>query len=721
MRGYYGIMESESKKVQLNYKNIKHDLKIKFHSYIKTEFFEDCDNLENNSIALKIDEITNRVLFNLDKWMEDSIPKRYKEFVLTAIHEEKWTELIEAFKQEIVFGTSGIRGKLIVSLNDKISESDLQLLNENGFNSTILRGSNSINEITIMKNICGLLNFMSKKNMTKIVIGYDSRVSSKLFSRLIATIFIKNNFSVILFDESNTLPELSFAVTSFNADMGIEITASHNDKRYNGYKLIMNSGGPPSAHDREEITEEIFNNQASIPYELLSIDSQNKILNSKKLFLIKRSQLDKVSNNKFDKFYDKYLDQIEHLIFDKNIINKFSSELAIGYSALHGTGYYSVTKLFQKFGIENVKYISKMISPNPLFSLFNSKQILDPSDLDTAEVVINEFTNQYNFDEFKQLDILCYTDPDADRLGVLVKVPDQEKSIYGNWKLLKANDMWTLFLWYILEFILNNNDHKLSNLSNLFIVKNFVTTDALSYISKKYKIECIDGKVGFSDLTSIVRKKWNENKINIGMFEESCGFGIAGNQKTPLTKLHILEKDGLLSLAFIIEILSYAKSQNLTLLDLLDKIYLDDEVGFFVTHRKELPEKDIFEGIKGEFHLEEILKNVENFCSKATQKIKDNESIKICNLPISHIKKYSTGRYDDKFWKGFPDEGIRFFLDSDTNHITIRSSGTEPKLRIFVQYKVNNINKNNIIEKKLNAENLVKNLSNEIEKIINLK
>jgi len=205
------------------------------------------------------------------------------------------------------------------------------------------------------------------------------------------------------------------------------------------------------------------------------------------------------------------------------------------------------------------------------------------------------------------------------------------------------------------------------------------------------------------------------------MFEESCGFGIAGNHKTPLTKLHILEKDGLLSLAFIIEILSYAKSQNLTLLDLLDKIYLDDEVGFFVTHRKELPEKDIFEGIKGEFHLEEILKNVENFCSKATQKIKDNESIKICNLPISHIKKYSTGRYDDKFWKGFPDEGIRFFLDSDTNHITIRSSGTEPKLRIFVQYKVNNINKNNIIEKKLNAENLVKNLSNEIEKIINLK
>jgi phosphoglucomutase len=714
-------MKYDSKKNQLEFKIIKDQLKNKLTSFIRNEYFNYCGNIENKSIQSKIDNILNQVLSNLDNWMQDTIPDKYKEYVLTAINEEKWAELIEAFKQEIVFGTSGIRGKLIVSLDKKSSEVDLQSLNHYGFDSTILRGSNSINEITIMKNICGLLNFMNKKNMSKIVIGYDSRVSSKLFSRLIASIFIKNNFSVILFDESNTLPELSFAVTSFNADMGVEITASHNDKRYNGYKLIMNSGGPPSVYNREEITEEIFNNQANIPYELLSIDVQNKILNSGKLSLIKKPSLDKVCENEFDTFYDKYLDQIEHLIFDKNIVHNFSSELNIGYSALHGTGYYSTTLLFQKFGIDNVKYISKMIHPDPLFPLFDSKQILDPSDSDTANVIVNEFVNQYSFEIFEQLDILCYTDPDADRLGVLVNVPNSEKSIYGNWKLLKANDVWTLFLWYMLEFLLKNTDHRLSSLDNLFIVKNFVTTDALLYISNKYKIECIDGKVGFSDLTQIVRKKWKENKINIGMFEESCGFGMAGNLINPLTKLHILEKDGMLSLAFIIEILSYAKSKNLTLLDILNKIYSDNEVGFFVTHRKELPETGIFEGISGEFYLEEILKNVENFCAHATQKIKDNEPILICNLPISNIKKYSTGRYDEKFWKGFPDEGIRFLLDSETNHITIRSSGTEPKLRIFIQYKVNDINKNNILEKKLNAENLVKNLSDEIEKIINLK
>jgi len=712
-------MKSDYKKTQLEFENIKDQIKTKICSFIKNESIQYFGNVENNHLLSKINEITDKVLFNLQNWMQEKIPEKYKEFVLLAVREEKWSEIIEAFKQEIVFGTSGIRGKLIVSLDEENSERDLQSLNDYGFDSTILRGSNSINEITIMKNICGLLNYMNKKNMSKVIIGYDSRVASKLFSRLIASIFLKNSFSVILFDENNSLPELSFAVTNLDADMGIEITASHNDKRYNGYKIITKSGAPPTAEIREEITREIFNNQQNIPYELLSIDYQNKIFDSEpgKLLIIKKSQLNKSLTNTYNKLHEQYLDQLINLIFDKNIIKKYSSELLIGYSALHGTGYYSASKLFQKFGVNNVKYISKMISPDPLFSLFDSKQILDPSDIDAANVVVDAFINQYNQQVFDQLDILCYTDPDADRLGIIIKVPDKEKSIYGKWKLLKANDVWTLFLWYVLEFISKNTKTKFSNLNKLFIVKNFVTSDSLLYVSKKYKIECIDGKVGFSDLTDIVRKKWKENKINIGMFEESCGFGIAGNPNMPFTK-HILEKDGMLSLAFLIEILSYAKSQNLSLLDLLDKIYLDDDIGFFVTYRRELPEKGIFEGIKGEFHLEQILKNVEDFCIEANQKIKDNDPIMICNLPISQIKKYSTGRYDVKFWKDFPDEGIRFFLDSEMNHITIRSSGTEPKIRIFIQYRITNLDKNDILEKKSYAENLVKTLSDEIEKLI---
>ena len=710
-------MEFDSKNIQSNFENIKDHLKSKIYSFIESEYFI---NTTNEDLISKINEITNEVLLNLQNWMQEKIPLIYKEYVLQAIQDERWSEIIEAFKQEIVFGTSGIRGKLTVSLEKENSEKDLKSLNDNGFNSKILRGYNSINEITIMKNICGLVNYMNKKNMSKIIIGYDSRISSKLFSHLISSIYLKNDFTVIVFDEIITLPELSFAVTNFDADMGIEITASHNDKRYNGYKLITKSGAPPSSKIREEITEEIFANKENIPYELINGSIRNEIINSKieKYTRIKKLSLDERETKKFINFHEKYLDQIKNLIFDKKIVEKFSSKLNIGYSALHGTGYYSAVKLFQKLGVNDVKYISKMIIPDPLFSLFDSKQILDPSDIDTANVVVNEFINQYSLQIFNNLDILCYTDPDADRLGIIIKVSEQEKSIYGEWKLLKANEVWTLFLWYILEFISKNNHDKLSNLNNLFIVKNFVTSDALLYVAKKYNVECIDGRVGFSDLVDIVTKKWNENKINIGMFEESCGFGIAGNLKTPFTKLHILEKDGILSLSFIIEILSYAKSQNLTLSDILDNIYLDNNIGFFATSRKELPSKGIFEGIKGEYHLKQILRNVEKFCIRVNQKIEENNPIIIGNLPITKIKKYSTGRYDEKFWNGFPDEGIRFFLDSEINHITIRSSGTESKIRIFIQYNISNITKNNILEKKLYAENLVNTLSNEIELII---
>ncbi|EGG41186.1 Phosphomannomutase [Candidatus Nitrosarchaeum limnium SFB1] len=483
--------------------------------------------------------------------------------------------------------------------------------------------------------------------------------------------------------------------------MGIEITASHNDKRYSGYKLITKSGSPPTSKIREEISHEIFNNNEKIPYDLLSFNYNDKFFTFVSNNFLTINDFSLASSKNYDANLMKpYLEQICDIIFDKDLIKKFSSEIVIGYSALHGTGYVPVSQLFQKLNVHNVKYVSKMILPDPLFPLFDSKQILDPSDFQTAGVVVKAFNDQYNEYEFEKLDALCYTDPDADRLGVIIKVPKNEQFIFGQWKLLKANDVWALFLWYILEHVSKHSKSPYANFEQLFIVKSFVTSDLLLNICNKYKIECIDGKVGFSDLAEIVRNKWKENKINIGMFEESCGFGISGNHENDSTKLHILEKDGFLSLSLLIQILCYAKSKNLSLQELLNNIYLDDEIGYFATSRKELPEQGIFEGVREELHQEKILKNVENLYLKTNEKIKTNNPLMICGLPISKVEKFSTGRYDSKFWKGFPDEGIRFFLDSKINHITIRSSGTEPKLRIFVQYKISDITEKNILEKK---------------------
>ena len=269
----------------------------------------------------------------------------------------------------------------------------------------------SINTITIMKNIFGLINYMKKKQFSKIVIGYDSRVCSNLFSRLIANMFLKNNFSIIFFDQINSLPELSFAVTHFKADMGIEITASHNDKRYNGYKLITQHGSPPTNTIREEISHEILNNPLEISYELLSYDYNDKFFNfiSDSVLIINNFSLSNLTDKSNNTLTDEYLEQISNLVYDKEVVKKFASTISIGYSALHGTGFMPVSKLFEKLNITNVKYITKMIQPDSLFSLFDSKQILDPSDSLTSNVIIESFKDEYGKTEFDKLDLLCET------------------------------------------------------------------------------------------------------------------------------------------------------------------------------------------------------------------------------------------------------------------------------------------------------------------------
>jgi len=708
-------MNSKFKDYQQKFEKIKHSVSVEIFNYIKNQFEGHCEKIDESALS-EINNITNTVLSNLQNWFQDKIPEEYKKIVFKYLDDKKWNEIIEAFKQELIFGTSGVRGKLIVSLDEKDCNQQLFSLNKFGFDSSIIRGSNSVNEITMAKNVAGLINYMNKHNLSKIVIGFDSRVSSKQFSYLTTNLFLQNNISVILFDEPNTLPELSFAVTDLNADMGLEITASHNDKRYNGYKIITKTGAPPQLNIKEELTKEILENTNNTLYHLPEILQKNALdIDSEQLLIINKTDIDNPKAISIDDLHFRYLEQLIKIISNKDIIKKYSSQINIGYSALHGTGFDLTSQLFKKLDIKNTKFVSKMIHPDPLFPLFSVKQILDPSDNNTASIVVDSFIQQYSIQEFNELDFLCYTDPDADRLGIIIPTLNDEKSIYGNWKLIKANEVWTLFLWYMLEILSKNNKSLFSEIKKSFIVKSFVTSDSLEYVSKKYGLECIDGRVGFSDLTSIVINEWNKNKINIGMFEESCGFGFAGERDK---KFHILEKDGLLSLAFIIEIIAYAKSQNLSIQDILNDIYMEPEIGFFATSRKELPTNDVFEGIKGELFLRKKLKNVEKLYDHCKEQINLNEPLLICNLPISNVKKYSTGKYDKKFWKNFPDEGIRFFLDSKTNHITIRASGTEPKLRIFVQYRVNDLNKNNMLERKSFTENLVKKLSDEMETMI---
>ena len=155
---------------------------------------------------------------------------------------------------------------------------------------------------------------------------------------------------------------------------------------------------------------------------------------------------------------------------------------------------------------------------------------------------------------------------------------------------------------------------------------------------------------------NIVKQEWKQGKINYGIFEESNGFTIAGNPFIETSiKSHTLEKDGILAAALLIEIIAYAKSQNSTVLRLLDELYLDPEIGYFVTLRSQIPEKGMFDGVTGEFYKKRIMQDAENIADQAFRKTKTGAPYTIAGLPVSSVKKYSTGRYDNKYWKNFPD------------------------------------------------------------------
>ena len=198
-------MSYQNNESYLKYKKLLNNFKIDLQSFINKEFESYSSDYPQNNFELKKIIFLNQTLSNLDNWMKSTIPEKYKEIVIKTIFQKKWSNLIEAFKQDLAFGTSGIRGKLVVSLDENECTNDLKSLYKFGFQSDILRGTNSFNEITVMKNIFGLINYMKKKQFSKIIIGHDSRICSKSFSRLIANMFLKNNFDVVFFQHINSL------------------------------------------------------------------------------------------------------------------------------------------------------------------------------------------------------------------------------------------------------------------------------------------------------------------------------------------------------------------------------------------------------------------------------------------------------------------------------------------------------------------------------------
>ena len=677
-------------------------------TYLQKNFNTE-SNFETDAFIINESKIiANRVLDNIQKWISYNIPQTFQDSIFSYIKNKKWDEIIDAFYDEIEFGTSSIRGKMIPGTNLDIIEKDFDNFLNSELNSKILRGTNTINEVNISHYTYGLVNYMKNSNMSHVVVGFDSRIHSQKFANIVSEIFLLNGFQVYIFDEPNPLPELVFALQHVNADIGIEITASHNDKRYNGYKIITKSGAPPNTLEKKEISHYILDikNQSSVKKILLD-SSFEKIAKNKNL-----TYLHNFSNDVDDKFDigKLYINKLKNLIYDKKNLDENASNIKIGYSSLHGTGFNIASKLFDELKIQHFD-IEKMVYPDSTFFTFDTFQMLDPGEFKTANIIFENFIQEYGIKKFRELDALLYNDPDADRLGIIVNVKESEQKFFGNWKLLTANELWSILLWYILEKTSQSNNIKKEE---LFTVKSFITTDTITSLCRNFGIDNFDGKVGFSDLSQIAVDQMGLGKINLGIFEESNGFTISGNPNVKNNhKSHFLEKDGMLAMTLTCELIAFLKSKKSSILEFLDVLYCEKTMNCFITSRTQIPEKGMFEGVIGDTKKKNLMKNIEKYADEILSKLKSKENISIANIPISNVKKFATGKYDDKFWKDFPDEGIRFYLNSKNNHITVRNSGTESKIRIFIQYQVHSITKQNISNKKIDCQKLVEKIQDE--------
>lgn len=491
-------------------------------------------------------------------------------------------------------------------------------------------GSNRINLITISESAQALANYLKlkKEHNLSVAIGWDVRNSSKELSRRCAEVLAANQIKVFYFDYPRSTPELSFAVRELKASAGIVISASHNPPQDNGIKVYWNDGAQVSSPNDKNLMK-IAQNIKDI-----------KIGNFEEL---KQSGEIQILGKEID---EKYINTNTKLSVGKNRNAK------IVFSPIHGTGSTNLLQTLKSAGFKDIILVDEQMNFDGDFSTLPDKKP-NPENLSANKMAIKKLRQVC-------ADIALTTDPDADRICVMSLEKNGEvRSFSGNQTAILAVD-------YLFSKI-HNEINKYENLyfkDRRFICKSFVTTDALNALAKKYGIKIYDDlMVGFKFIGKKILQKESEGEIFIAGFEESLG-GLVGVQTR--------DKDAATIGLIIAELASDLQKNNKTLGEKLDEIY--SEIGFF-TEKTESVE---FSGSDGFNKMQEIMQKVksgeETF---GATKIKDFESLTETDVATGEKSKFNMLEGGD---------AVSFEFMKPENRITIRPSGTEPKIKIYAQW-----------------------------------
>lgn len=496
-----------------------------------------------------------------------------------------------------------------------------------GLRGVIGVGTNRMNKYTVGMATQGLANYLKKVfpdvKEFSAAISYDCRIKSDYFARITAEVLSANGFKVYLFEELRPTPELSFAIRHLKCHTGVMITASHNPKEYNGYKAYWEDGAQMVPPHDKNVIEEV--QKIKIEEVKFKGDPKN-IVNIGK-------EID-----------DAYLNEVAKLSLSPGS-NHRQANLKIVYTPLHGTGVYMVPAALERYGFENVFKVYQQDINDGNFPTVISPNPEEPAALEMA------------LDKARKVDadLVMATDPDADRVGVAVK------DLHENFVILNGNQTAAIITYYLL-----GQWHKREKLTgNEYIVKTIVTTELLADIARKFGVEYYDVLTGFKWIADIIRQ--NEGKKTfIGGGEESYGFMIGD---------FVRDKDAVASCAIVAEIAAWAANQRKSLFDILIDIYC--EFGFY-------KEKLLSVTKKGKSGAEEIQKMMENF--------RANPPAKINNSPVVLVKDYLTQKETDLRTKKekdiqLPKSNVLQYFTADGTKISMRPSGTEPKIKFYFSAK----------------------------------
>lgn len=536
------------------------------------------------------------------QWLSPSFDEDTRKAVQAMLDNADKTDLIESFYKDLEFGTGGLRGIMGA-------------------------GSNRMNIYTVGMATQGFANYLKKNFATRssvsVVVCHDCRNNSRLFAETVADIFSANGIKVYLFDDMRPTPECSFAIRHLGCQAGVNITASHNPREYNGYKAYWEDGA-----------------QVLSPHDVGIIDEVNKVkvddvkfAGNKDLIQIIGAEVDNA-----------YLEQVKTVSIDPEVIKR-QKDLKIVYTPLHGTGMMLIPQSLKKWGFENVHCVEEQMVRSGDFPTVKSP---NPENGEALTLALRDA-------KAIDADIVMASDPDADRVGMACK---NDK---GEWILINGNQTCLIFLYYIITNRIKTGKMKPTD----FIVKTIVTTETIKQIANKQHIEMRDCYTGFKWIAREIALSEGKQQY-IGGGEESYGF---------LAEDFVRDKDAVSACSLLAEICAYAKDQGKTLYDLLMDIYI--EYGF----SKETTINVVRPGKSG---ADEIQAMMTNFRNNPPKELGGSKVVLVKDY-LTLEQRDAEGNVS-KIDMSATSNVLQWFCEDNTK-VSVRPSGTEPKIKFYLEVK----------------------------------